>query len=757
MSGYAATAPGRTAARAEAPAPPAAVLRVAAFAALALFASAHWMGLIESPPVGRVLLAVLVATATGAALAALGSLRLPRTVVVTAAALTGLIGVVLALGAVGLPLRLLEPHHWDELYDGLDRGFAVVGTTDWPYQGDDYWVRLTIMLGAPLFVTVAAVLAFFPARRAAPLLRGAALVVLLSTYGAAVINHDPGEPLLRGMALLLLVGAWLWLPRLRPREAIAGAALVVALGALSLPVAAALDARKPWIDYRAWTWFGSHSTVTFDWTHRYGPLNWPRDGTTLLNVKSDNPHYWKVETLDAFDGVRWGRGQTSDAIQSIGRPSPATADRHWDYFEWNRKWDDQLRFTVRALSSDLLVVAGTPYSVQGAGLATTAADGTTHLADPLRQGEGYTVSTYVPEPTTAQMRGAPGGLTGSLVAYTSIGLPGSEAVGDRQVYMPLWRSHTYADPEAPRRVVADSVYGRIYRIATRLTAGAATQYDAVHAVERYLDRNFTYSEKPRPAQYPLNAFFFRDKYGYCQQFSGAMALMLRMVGIPTRVAAGFAPGSFNSDSGEYRVRDLDAHSWIEVYFNGIGWVTFDPTPAASPAERQSSDLLKSSPTGGPINGSRSGVAAPDRGKTGGGSASSDSDSGASRWLLLPLALLAGAGLAAWQVARRARRLEGAALADAQLAELRRALRRLNWDVPGGTTLLGLERRLGRAAGPSAARYAGALRAHRYDPREPAGPSLRARRELRRDLTAQAGLRGRLLGLIAIPPGGPKPV
>src|SRR3954468_4528229 len=187
--------------------------------------------------------------------------------------------------------------------------------------------------------------------------------------------------------------------------------------------------------------------------------------------------------------------------------------------------------------------------------------------------------------------------------------------------MPLWGTRSYADPRAPRRPVAGSVYGRMYRIATRVVAGAASQYEAVHTIERYLDRNYTYSEKPRPAQYPLNAFMFRDQYGYCQQFSGAMALMLRMAGIPSRVAAGFAPGSFNRDSGEYRVRDLDAHSWVEVYFNGIGWVTFDPTPAAAPAEAQSADLKGTSATGGPINGTRAGLAAPDpKGGVGGSTA-----------------------------------------------------------------------------------------------------------------------------------------
>jgi transglutaminase-like putative cysteine protease len=297
----------------------------------------------------------------------------------------------------------------------------------------------------------------------------------------------------------------------------------------------------------------------------------------------------------------------------------------------------------------------------------------------------------------------------------------------------------------------------MYGVVSRVTAGAPTMYDAVERIDRYLNRNFSYSEKPRRAQYPLNAFLFRDKFGYCQQFSGAMALMLRMAGIPSRVAAGFAPGSLNRDTHEYRVRDLDAHSWVEVYFNGIGWVTFDPTPAAAPAEAQAADLNPSSATGGPVNGDRAGLAAPDPKGGAGGSSASGSDGGVSAWLLLPLLVLAGAGVLAWRLVLRSRRLEPAELAEAQLAELRRALAWLDWELPAATTLLGLEQRLKRAAGPAAARYAAALRAYRYDPRPRAAPSLRDRRELRRDLTARTGLRGRLVGLIAIPPGGPRPV
>jgi len=123
----------------------------------------------------------------------------------------------------------------------------------------------------------------------------------------------------------------------------------------------------------------------------------------------------------------------------------------------------------------------------------------------------------------------------------------------------------------------------------------------------------------------------------------------------------------------------------------------------------------------------------------------------------PITFTKGVALGALAMVRlewRTRRLSPAELADAQLAELRRALSALGWQIPAGTTLLGLERRLDRAAGPASASYAAGLRAYRYDPRAPGAPSLRARRALRRELTVRGG---RLRGLLAIPPGGPRPV
>ena len=93
----------------------------------------------------------------------------------------------------------------------------------------------------------------------------------------------------------------------------------------------------------------------------------------------------------------------------------------------------------------------------------------------------------------------------------------------------------------------------------------------------------------RPSARTLDGFLFDARSGYCQQYSGAMALLLRMAGIPTRVATGFTAGSLDRKAKEYVVRDLDAHSWVEAWFPELGWVTFDPTPSSAPPRSQADE------------------------------------------------------------------------------------------------------------------------------------------------------------------------
>ena len=133
------------------------VMRLVAFSALGGFAAAHWGGFVTDPPVGRMLLVLAVATGGAAALGTLSRAPIPRPAVHAAAAVIGVATLGLGLMAAGLPGRLLLPAHWGELYEGLDRGLAGAQVVDWPYDGQDPWIRLTVLLGAPALLTVCAV------------------------------------------------------------------------------------------------------------------------------------------------------------------------------------------------------------------------------------------------------------------------------------------------------------------------------------------------------------------------------------------------------------------------------------------------------------------------------------------------------------------------------------------------------------------------------------------------------------------------
>jgi protein-glutamine gamma-glutamyltransferase len=124
---------------------------------------------------------------------------------------------------------------------------------------------------------------------------------------------------------------------------------------------------------------------------------------------------------------------------------------------------------------------------------------------------------------------------------------------------------------------------RIPQLAQKITATAGNPYDKAVVLESYLRRNFGYTLNlaGKPGADPLAQFLFVTKAGHCEYFASAMAVMLRTLGIPSREVNGFLPGEYNDIAGDYIVRASDAHSWVEAYFPGNGWITFDPTPAAN--------------------------------------------------------------------------------------------------------------------------------------------------------------------------------
>ena len=123
---------------------------------------------------------------------------------------------------------------------------------------------------------------------------------------------------------------------------------------------------------------------------------------------------------------------------------------------------------------------------------------------------------------------------------------------------------------------------RTRELAGRLTEDTTNPYDAVLKMNQHLKMTYPYDLSIPPQYEEMDAveyFLFEQKRGYCEQFSSSLAVMARSLGIPARVATGYAPGEYNPFTGFYDVRASDAHAWVEVYFPGYGWSTFDPTPS----------------------------------------------------------------------------------------------------------------------------------------------------------------------------------
>jgi hypothetical protein len=121
---------------------------------------------------------------------------------------------------------------------------------------------------------------------------------------------------------------------------------------------------------------------------------------------------------------------------------------------------------------------------------------------------------------------------------------------------------------------------RVRELAQQATAGATTTYDKVIALEQWMGRNTKYALDIPPLPHgadPVDQFLFVDRRGFCEQIATSLTVMLRSLGVPTRVVAGYAPGLRNPFTGLYEVRASDAHLWTEVWFPGVGWQSFDPT------------------------------------------------------------------------------------------------------------------------------------------------------------------------------------
>lgn len=714
---------------------PQVVLRAIPFFALGLLASAHWAALVQPAPTGRVLVATVVATGGGVLISLSG--RLPRAPGLVVRLLLVVATTLIAVAAIGIRFKLLMPAGWGTLGDRVSGGMASVGkVSEWPYAGPNLWLRMTAVLVAPIALALASALAFWPRRSSTgDDARALALALLVALYAVAVAARPFDGQGLRGLALLGCLAAWLWLPRVGRREAWAGVVAVAIAGAGAAVLMPPLASDHPWIDYHQWSWsLRSEKTISYDWRQRYGPLHWPRKDTTLLLIKSHEPEYWKAETLDDFDGVRW----------TTGPPASYVPDRELIHPQWIHT----AQVTVRALSSPVVIAPGQILAVTGLSASPLLlANGAYLSSTKLGDGDTYTVRSYTPDPSIRQMRAAPPPEE-YYSRYTTIDLPDSRGLVEAQVRVPLRGAPGTGTPDAATQLEG-SRYARMYALARRIAAGAGSSYDVVRKIGSYLQTNYAYSERVPFHKLPLEAFLFQDRRGYCQQFSGAAALMLRMLGIPVRVASGFAPGTFDSSTHEYVVHDLDAHAWIEVWFQGLGWVPFDPTPSLAPAASQASfapsEVAASAARGDArdrLPKKRLDALLGDY-PSGHGAQLRLAPKRHAPWVWIALAAVALAVLVGAVVVSllrlRARSQRGpGTCGDPDVDHLVRLLVRLGLEIRPGATLVELENRVARLGGAEAALYVREMRRRRFGTSHEPPPDRWDRRKLRLQLAAGTG-------------------
>jgi hypothetical protein len=356
----------------------------------------------------------------------------------------------------------------------------------------------------------------------------------------------------------------------------AAAASLVVGGAMWLSSASAFP-ENALVDWEEWEFRGRPARalgVRFVWDATYDGISFPATETVVLKVRgTDSAQYWRASTLDLFSSDRWIEELYPVVVRDASGPvppdrlSPAAArDRS--------RWLEQ-RVDVKALVDDRLVAAGTPTAIDAPSLGTVfvLSGGVLRARHTVEASDGYRIWSYVPDPSPAALNAAP-------AAYPRAS----------RRYLSVWGATlpTYAEPRHDERVEAVlaagnpwlSAYRPVYERARRITRRASTPYASVLALESWFRRSggFRYDESPPHSRTtaPLVEFVVSTREGYCQHFAGAMALMLRFLGIPARVAVGFTSGTFVD--GGWTVTDRNAHAWVEAWFPGHGWVPFDPTP-----------------------------------------------------------------------------------------------------------------------------------------------------------------------------------
>ena len=287
-----------------------------------------------------------------------------------------------------------------------------------------------------------------------------------------------------------------------------------------------------------------------------GPIK--RDPSVVMRVElPDRPahemgrFYVRGVTFDRYDGKSWTNRLTHRRV--LSERSPGTFTLRQNQSRTPSSLGPALRQTILLEPLDTPVLFAAPYAETVSGQFLTV------QSDP-------TGALYLPFPSSSRIEY-------SVLSRVNLVLP-----ADLQP-----QSVSYPESVVRHFLQAPVQSERIAALAREITQTKLTSYEKAAAIEHYLSHNYRYSlDVPLTDQeHLLEEFLFARKTGYCEHYATAMAIMLRTIGIPTRLVTGFLATEWNEYGNYYVVRQQDAHAWVEIHLPHSGWVMMDPTPVVS--------------------------------------------------------------------------------------------------------------------------------------------------------------------------------
>lgn len=313
------------------------------------------------------------------------------------------------------------------------------------------------------------------------------------------------------------------------------------------------------------------------------------DYSPVMEVETTHPSYWRGETRSRYTGRGWAEGEM-DTMGTLELNEALDIDPR---FPSNKVKKTEVRQTVKMLREESYPVLFGAFSIS----KLESIDDQAGFRELLRWAPKPSELRWLGKDKTAYPK------TYTIVSEVPVLV--EEGLRKATVEMPsrfLLQDYLQLPKDLPARV---------RQLAWDITASASTPYEKAKAIEQYLRNEYLYTNKPDDSKGQsedfVDRFLFEVREGYCDYYSTAMVVLTRAAGIPSRWVKGYASGyentglplggSQNADGsavsdggGTYTVRNSDAHSWVEVYFNGWGWIPFEPTsgfvlPSAAPSEK----------------------------------------------------------------------------------------------------------------------------------------------------------------------------